>query len=120
MTEEKKTTEEAALPNAASQGMGEYIKARFLGLPPLVIKAVGVDEPGSGAGGYIELLLREEYWRLRCVALENNLTEFVRAYMAAFKVIEELKPDDTEDQVKAAIRKALEEVPDNIDKTPEI
>ena len=119
MTENNDDTKIVA-PNAASQGMEGYLKARFSGLPSIVLEALGVGEPRSGAGGYIELALREEYWRLRCEALEGNLTKFVRAYIAAFNVIKQSKPDYKDEDIKDMVIKALDDVPDAIDKTPEL
>lgn len=120
MTQEHKDEGKNAVPNAAGQGLEEYLRDRFSALPPIVLQALGVGYPGSGAGGYVELALREEYWRLRCDALEQNLTRFVRNYLAACNVIGGFMPESTDIEIREIINSAVEKLPDVIEKTPEV
>ena len=96
-------------PCAAKQDVDSYVVDRFSELVP-VLQSVFDIGANKEVSGFLELLVRNEYWRERCAVLEHNLKAFVRYYLAAFALIQEMEPGLSEEEIKGEVKRNLGDV----------
>ncbi len=106
-------------PNAAKQTVEQYLIARATALTDEHKKVLGLDM-GDESMMFMELMFRNEYWRSRHEAIEGSLIKFVRHYLAAFCVLRDLLPDESEVKIKAMVAKKLGTIPEDLETTPEV
>ncbi len=116
MTDEKK--KKIPEPDAALQGVQEYLMARFSKIPQSAKDAIGL-AAGSESLLYFELMVRGQYWRERHDKLEAALQGYIRRFFAAVEVaktchVRDVGPTDdneAEQFILEMVKEAMKDLP---------